>query len=167
MQTADNSFHLHRRRPWFFPFVPVLESKPGAERRHPSWFPVGNDFGRRLAKRAGGAAANVISEVTVGAPITAHILGGCSFGPTPEEGAIDEQNRVKGYPGMIVCDGSQIPENLGVNPALSITAFAERAMSFVPPKTAVRYLRAEKTWGLDGLLTRRSGPSRSPAAPSA
>jgi cholesterol oxidase len=167
MQTADNYFHLRRRRPWFFPFAPVLESKPGAERRHPSWFPVGNDFGRRLAKRAGGAAANVISEVTVGAPITAHILGGCSFGPTPEEGVIDELNRVKGYPDMIVCDGSQIPENLGVNPALSITAFAERAMSFVPAKTAVRYLAAEKTWRLDGLLTRSSGPSRSPVPPSA
>jgi cholesterol oxidase len=167
MQTADNYFHLKRRRPWFFPFAPVLASKPGTECRHPTWFPVGNDFGRRLARRAGGAASNVISEVTVGAPITAHILGGCSFGPTPEEGAIDERNRVRGYANMIVCDGSQIPENLGVNPALSITAFAERAMSFVPPKTTVRTLIAEKMWGLDGLLTRSSGPSRSPAQPAA
>ena len=66
---------------------------------------------------------------------------------------------------MIVCDGSQIPENLGVNPALSITAFAERAMSFVPPKKPVRILAAEKKGGLDGLLLRGSGPSRGPLSP--
>ncbi len=156
MQTVDNYFHLKRRRPWFFPFATVLASKPGGDSRHPTWFPAGNDFGKRLARRIGGGAANVISEVTVGAPITAHILGGCSFGPTPEEGVIDERNRVKGYAGMFICDGSQIPENLGVNPALSITAFAERAMSFVPPKKPLRTLAAEKKWGLDGLLTRPS-----------
>ncbi len=119
-----------------------------------------------MAKRIDGVAANVVTEVTVNAPITAHILGGCSFGPTPEEGVIDERNRVKGYAEMIICDGSQIPENLGVNPALSITAFAERAMSFVPPKKPVRYLAAEKTWGLDGLLTRKRAPSRAPLPPS-
>jgi cholesterol oxidase len=119
-----------------------------------------------MAKRIGGVASNVISEVTVGAPITAHILGGCSFGPTPEEGVIDEQNRVRGYAGLIICDGSQIPENLGVNPALSITAFAERAMSFVPPKKPMRYLAVEKRWGLDALLTRTSAPSRAPLPPS-
>ncbi len=168
MQTADNYFHLKRRRPWFFPFAPVLASKPGTECRHPTWFPVGNDFGRRLARRAGGAASNVISEVTVGAPITAHILGrllvradaGRRRRSTSGTGS-------EGYANMIVCDGSQIPENLGVNPALSITAFAERAMSFVPPKTTVRTLIAEKMWGLDGLLTRSSGPSRSPPTPAA
>jgi hypothetical protein len=88
-----------------------------------------------------------------------------SFGPTPEEGVIDGENKVKGYPNMIVCDGSQIPENLGVNPALSITAFAERAMSFVPQKKSVRVLAAEKRWGLDGLLLRGSGPSRGPLSP--
>jgi cholesterol oxidase len=165
MQTLDNFFHLRLARPWFFPFVRVLAARSGAERAHPTWLPAGNDFGRRLAKRTGGVAANVVTEVTVNAPITAHILGGCSFGPTPEEGVIDERNRVRGYEGMIVCDGSQIPENLGVNPALSITAFAERAMSFVPPKKPVRYLAAERTWGLDGLLTRGTAPVREPGRP--
>ena len=165
MQTLDNYFHLGRRRPWFFPFIKVLAAEHDDERRHPKWLPSGNDFGRRLARRVGGVAANVVTEVTVNAPITAHILGGCGFGPTPEEGVIDAENKVKGYPNMIVCDGSQIPENLGVNPALSITAFAERAMSFVPPKKPVRILAAEKKWGLDGLLLRGSGPSRGPLSP--
>jgi cholesterol oxidase len=166
MQTLDNFFHLKRSRPWFFPFAAFLSTKRGPDRGHLKWLPAGNDFGRRLARRMGGVAANVVTEVAVNAPITAHILGGCSFGPTPEEGVIDERNRVKGYEGMIVCDGSQIPENLGVNPALSITAFAERAMSFVPPKKPVRYLAAEKKWGLDGLLTRASVPSGEPRPPS-
>jgi cholesterol oxidase len=166
MQTLDNSFRMTRRRPWFFPFVKVLASEPGAERKHPTWLPAGNDFGRRLAGRIGGVASNVVTEVTVNAPITAHILGGCSFGPTPEEGVIDEENRVRGYANMIICDGSQIPENPGVNPALSITAFAERAMSFIPPKRPIRTLAAEKRWGLDGLLLRKGDPSRGPLSPS-
>jgi cholesterol oxidase len=166
MQTLENHFHLKLRRPWFFPFMSVLAAGRSAAGRSPKWLPVGNDFGRRLARRTGGVAANVISEVTLNAPITAHILGGCSFGPTPEEGVIDEENRVKGYANMIICDGSQIPENLGVNPALSITAFAERAMSFIPARRPVRYLAAEKKWGLDGLLLRRPVPQRSAPRPS-
>jgi cholesterol oxidase len=166
MQTRDNFFHLRRARPWFFPFAAFLSTRRGPDRGHPSWLPVGNDFGRRMARRMGGVAANVVTEVTVNAPITAHILGGTSFGPTPEEGVIDEWNRVNGYEGMIVCDGSQIPENLGVNPALSITAFAERAMSFIPPKRPVRYLAVERTWGTVGLLTRPPAPSPEPRPPS-
>jgi cholesterol oxidase len=166
MQTLDNYFHLKRSRPWFFPFIKVLATARGPERTHPTWLPSGNDFGRRLARRIGGVPSNVVTEVTVNAPITAHILGGCSFGPTPEEGVIDEENRVKGYANMIVCDGAQIPENLGVNPTLSITAFAERAMSFIPPKKPVRSLAAERTWGLDGLLLRTPAPSREPLRPS-
>lgn len=155
MQTADNFFHLKVRRPWIFPFVKTLVADSGRDGRSPTWIPVGNEFARRLAARIRGVAGNVITEVVMNAPITAHILGGCSFGPTPEEGVIDSQNRVKGYPNMIVCDGSQIPGNLGVNPALSITAFAERAMSFIPEKKEIRYLRAEKKWGLEGFLARR------------
>jgi len=166
MQTLDNYFHLARRRPWFFPFLRVLASEHRHERRHPKWLPAGNDFGRRLARRIDGVAANVVTEVTANIPITAHILGGCSFGPTPEEGVIDAENRVKGYAGMIVCDGSQIPENLGVNPALSITAFAERALSFLPPKKPVRFLAAEKTWGVEGLLVRSPAPEREPPSPA-
>jgi cholesterol oxidase len=37
---------------------------------------------------------------------------------------------------MLVVDGSAIPANLGVNPSLTITAMAERAMSFIPTKNA-------------------------------
>jgi len=37
-----------------------------------------------------------------------------------------------GHPGLHVADGSAITANLGVNPSLSITAQAERAMAFWP-----------------------------------
>ncbi len=38
------------------------------------------------------------------------------------------------YDGFRVIDGSAISANPGVNPSLTITALAERAMSFIPPK---------------------------------
>jgi cholesterol oxidase len=39
---------------------------------------------------------------------------------------------VFGYENLLVCDGSAIPANVGVNPSLTITALAEHAMSHVP-----------------------------------
>ena len=47
---------------------------------------------------------------------------------------IDGHHRVFGYEGMLVCDGSAIPANAGVNPSLTITAMAEHAMSHVEVK---------------------------------
>ena len=37
---------------------------------------------------------------------------------------------------MLVCDGSAMPANPGVNPALTITALAEHAMAQIPTRTA-------------------------------
>ena len=37
-----------------------------------------------------------------------------------------------GYENLLVTDGAAIPANVGVNPSLTITALAERAMSHVP-----------------------------------
>ena len=56
------------------------------------------------------------------------------MGATGEEGVIDKDNRVFGYQNLYVVDGSMISANLGVNPSLSITALAERAMSKVPAR---------------------------------
>lgn len=57
------------------------------------------------------------------------------MGKNAEEGVIDKYHRVFGYENMYVVDASAIPANLGVNPALTITAMAERAMSYIPEKS--------------------------------
>ena len=66
--------------------------------------------------------------------MTAHFLGGCTIGESPETGVIDPFQRIHHYPGLHVVDGSAISANLGVNPSLTITAMTERAMSFWPNK---------------------------------
>ena len=65
-------------------------------------------------------------------PMTAHFLGGATIGSSPERGVVDGYHRVWGHPGISVVDGSAVSANLGVNPALTITAQAERAMSLWP-----------------------------------
>jgi cholesterol oxidase len=67
-------------------------------------------------------------------PMTAHFIGGCAIGATPAHGVIDAYHRAYGYQGLHIVDGSTISANLGVNPSLTITAQAERAMSFWPNK---------------------------------
>ena len=64
--------------------------------------------------------------------MTAHFLGGCTIGDSPETGVIDPYHRLFGHPGLHVVDGSAISANLGVNPSMTITAQAERAMSLWP-----------------------------------
>ena len=68
----------------------------------------------------------------VNIPTTAHFIGGCAIGDSPATGVIDPWHRVYGYPGLHVVDGSAVSANLGVNPSLTITAQAERAMAFWP-----------------------------------
>lgn len=68
----------------------------------------------------------------VGAPMTAHPIGGCVIGESAESGVIDAYHRVYGHPGLHVVDGASVPANLGANPALTITALAERAMLLWP-----------------------------------
>jgi cholesterol oxidase len=68
-------------------------------------------------------------------PTTAHILGGAVMGKDAGEGVIDAEHRVHGYDGLYVIDGSAVSANPGVNPSLTITALAERAMGKIPRKT--------------------------------
>ena len=67
-------------------------------------------------------------------PLTAHFIGGCTIGDSPESGVVDPYQRIYGYDGLHIADGSTISANLGVNPSLTITAQAERAMAFWPNK---------------------------------
>ncbi len=85
------------------------------------------------AHQIGGYPAGSITEI-FDIPMTAHFLGGCTIGDSATTGVIDPYHRVHGHPGLHVVDGSAISPNLGVNPSLTITAQAERAMSFWPNK---------------------------------
>ncbi len=87
-----------------------------------------------IAKKAGGTAMSPYYEPLFNIPTTAHILGGCCMGDSAETGVIDHAHRVFGYEGLYVVDGSTVSANAGVNPSLTITALAERAMSLIPAK---------------------------------
>jgi cholesterol oxidase len=87
-----------------------------------------------MTQQSNGKATSFIGETLFGIPSTAHILGGAVMGADETKGVIDKDNKVFGYKNMFVVDGSMISANPGVNPSLSITAIAERAMSKIQSK---------------------------------
>jgi cholesterol oxidase len=91
--------------------------------------PEAKTLAEQYAGLVNGKPVALITETLLGIPTTAHILGGAVMGANRDEGVIDKDNRVFGYENMYVCDGSMISANPGVNPALTITALTERAMS--------------------------------------
>jgi pimeloyl-ACP methyl ester carboxylesterase len=87
-----------------------------------------------IAEQTGGTAQSSLAEALANIPTTAHVLGGAVIGGSSADGVVDAEHRVFGYAGLYVCDGSVVPANPGVNPSLTITALAERAMSCIPPR---------------------------------
>ena len=134
MQTEDNRIRLHLGRSLMTFFRRGLVSEPDQERTIPGGIEVGHQVTRAFASRTGGIPMGSINEGLFDIPMTAHILGGCGFGTDANEGVIDFNCQVHGYPGLHVVDGSIMPGNPGVNPSLTITALAEYAMSRVPSK---------------------------------
>jgi cholesterol oxidase len=133
MQTVDNYLTLKRKRRWWGFFKKVMASE-NIGKKIPNYLPAGNKTARYIADKINGIPQNGINETVLNIPMTAHILGGCVMGEDSQSGVIDKHHRVFGYKNMYVVDGSAIPANLGVNPSLTITAMAERAMSFIPEK---------------------------------
>jgi cholesterol oxidase len=128
MQPLDNSITVHTRRGLF---GRRLTSRPGIGEPNPVWVPAANDVARRVAAQVDGVATGAFTEL-VGRPVTGHFIGGCAIGPTPETGVVDPYHRLFGHPGLHVIDGSTVAANLGVNPSLTITALAERAVALWP-----------------------------------
>jgi cholesterol oxidase len=148
MQALDNSIKLRARRTRFGGVRLQTEQDP--EKPNPTFIPVADHFTRWLAARTGGVASSSILEAALSIPTTAHFLGGAPIGASPEAGVIDADHRVFGYENLLVCDGSAVPANVGVNPSLTITAMAERAMAAVPPAPgvgAVRHIGTEPIAG--------------------
>ena len=95
---------------------------------------IAQEIAGKVSKINNGKPMVLMNETLLGIPSTAHILGGAVMGRNDKEGVIDKNNRVFNYQNMMVCDGSMISANIGVNPSLSITAITELAMSRVPEK---------------------------------
>jgi cholesterol oxidase len=134
MQTLDNAIAL---RPREGPLGSLwLKTEQDPEKPIPTFIPVANQAAEWFAKRTGGIAQSSTTEALFNIPTTAHILGGAVIAPDPSRGVIDAQQRVYGYENLLVCDGSAIPANVGVNPSLTITALAEHAMSHIAPANA-------------------------------
>jgi len=134
MQATSGHLDLEYRRRWWQLGRPALGSRlPAGQERPVSCIPVANEVTRRVAAKMNGTPWNTWPEVLYGAPTTAHILGGCRIGASPEKGVVDARGEAYGCPGLYVVDGSVVPVNLGVNPSLTITALAEYMMARMPP----------------------------------
>ncbi|WP_226533105.1 GMC family oxidoreductase [Microbacterium paraoxydans] len=134
MQTADNSLTLSLRRRFG---RLVMTSAQGHGSPNPSYLPQAHAATEAIAARVeaeGGmpAAPRGSWPEVFGIPLTAHLLGGAVISASSAEGVIDAYHRVWGHPGLHVVDGAAVPANPGVNPSLTITALAERALSFWP-----------------------------------
>jgi cholesterol oxidase len=128
MQSLDNSLTSFGKS-GLFGFR--LKTRQGEGSPNPDWIPLAHDVARRYAKKIDGDALGMYADA-FNIPSTAHYIGGCVMGLSPDEGVIDPYQRLYGYPGLHVVDGSAVSANLGVNPSLTITAQAERAMAFWP-----------------------------------
>ncbi|MDT8273294.1 MAG: GMC oxidoreductase, partial [Desulfomonilia bacterium] len=135
MQNHDNQLSFEYGPSAVFCFLKRrLKSNTVPGKEAPVNIPVANRACAVLADVADGMPINVSNESLMNISTTAHILGGCHMGASPESGVIDSSHQVFGYPGLYVVDGAAVSANVGVNPALTITALAERAMSLMPDK---------------------------------
>ncbi|MCV2392928.1 GMC family oxidoreductase [Actinotalea sp. M2MS4P-6] len=152
MQSTDTSLTLYPRR-GLLGRVRVT-SRQGHGAPNPTWIPSGYDAMSRAARLVRGFVSSSVSEI-VDVPMTAHLIGGCTIGDSAATGVVDGYHRVFGHPGLHVVDGSAVSANLGVNPSLTITAQAERAMALWP-----RAGEADRRPPLGAAYERLEPPSR-------
>lgn len=134
MRTLDGYLSMKRGRGLMTALRQGLTTAVQAGSAPTANIPEAAELAQRVAKKMGGMPMSLANETVLGIPTTAHILGGCCMGDSPETGAIDSQHRLYGYEGLYAIDGSAVSANPGVNPSLTITALAERAMTLVPAK---------------------------------
>lgn len=130
MQNVDSSIKVFMKRGIF---GNKLTSTNDSEHPNATYIPAANETIKKVAENYGGIAAGTVGDL-IGAPFTAHFVGGCVIGTDENSGVIDPYHRVYNYPTLHIVDGSTITANLGVNPSLTITAQAERAFAIWPNK---------------------------------
>jgi cholesterol oxidase len=136
MRTLESTLSLRRGRSPWTAFRTGLVTELAAGAPAPTAFlPEATDLAERFAQKVGGVTMTLLTETLLGVPSTAHILGGACMGKDAAEGVIGTDHQVFGYPGLYVVDGAAVSANPGVNPSLTITALAERAMARVAPRT--------------------------------
>ncbi|MFC7307439.1 GMC family oxidoreductase N-terminal domain-containing protein [Streptomyces monticola] len=148
MQSLDNSLTTYRKEKGLG--KGLLTARQGHGAPNPDQIKEATEAATLLAEEINGFAGSNIGEL-MGTPLTAHFLGGCPIGDSALTGVIDPYHRLYGHPGISVVDGAAVTANLGVNPSLTITAQAERAMSLWPnkgqedprPPQGERYVRVE------------------------
>ncbi|MBA4340720.1 MAG: hypothetical protein C0423_01060 [Methylibium sp.] len=119
---------------------PGARDDPAVQRRH-AWLQA------RLAQRGARLLANplwrllpaelsFLTDDQKGPMITVHPLGGCAMADDAARGVVDEWGRVYAgrqgqavHEGLVVLDGAIVPAAVGINPALTITALALRALA--------------------------------------
>jgi len=131
MQTVDNAMRMVWEKGIFGGKMKIDNS---GQKKVPAYIPVGQEVMERYSEKVNGVAQNILLEVFFNRPTTAHILGGCPMSESAETGMVDKNLKVHGYPDFYITDGSVIQGNIGVNPALTITALSEYAMSKIPGK---------------------------------
>lgn len=136
MRAAEGTLRLVRGRNPGSAFRRGLRTRLADGAPPAAALPEATALARRYAEKVDGTVVSLFTEVLFDIPTTAHILGGACIGADRDHGVVDVRQEVHGYPGLMVCDGSAVSSNPGVNPSLTITAMTERAMSFVPPKGA-------------------------------
>lgn len=131
MQTLDSTLKFSLNT------IGRMNSKVSTGNKPTPFIKEATEIAEHFADITNGIPTTLNLETLFAIPSTAHILGGCPMAEDVSKGVIDKDNKVFGYKNMLVCDGSMISANPGVNPSLSITAISELAMTKIPPKSDI------------------------------
>ena len=133
MQTLDSTLRIKSGKLTRMKTVTENGSKPNA------FIPEALKLGKSYGKKVKGIPYANFTDALLGTPTTAHILGGSVMGEDASKGVVNKNCEVFGYKNMMVCDGSIISANPGVNPSLTITAITEYVISKIPNKAEATY----------------------------
>lgn len=125
MRTAEGTLRLRRNALRLMTTCKAEGKAPTAS------LPQATQIAHEIGDKLEGVPFSLMTETLFNIPTTAHVLGGCVMGDSAATGVIDGHHRVYGYEGLYVMDGSAVSANPGVNPSLTITAMAERAVSLI------------------------------------
>lgn len=129
MQTLDNAMKMKWEKGVFGGRMKIDNR---GNKKVPAYIRIGQQVTEEYGKESDGISQNIILEILLDRPTTAHILGGCPMSESEKTGVINPRLEVFSYPGLFIIDGSIIQANPGVNPSYSILAMAEYAMSLIP-----------------------------------